>query len=141
MKNNFGTKNKSFFVDIDNKLNQKNKNIFPKQRNAIGYLNQRKIFENFSISQTIQQEVIANYCQINKLNLITQETELVGFRKSLNLKDLLYGNRKSQVKDIILFSEKLLFQEDSENFKIIKSAIDDGYRFHFINEGYILKKD
>ena len=45
------------------------------------------------------------------------------------------------MKDIIIFSEKLLFQEDPENLKIIKSAIDDAYRFHFINEGYILKKD
>lgn len=141
-KNNFGTKNKSFFVDIeDNLLKQKNKSFFLEERNAIGYLNQKKIFENFSISQTIQQEIISNYCLLNNLNLITQETELVGFKKSLNLNDLLFGNRKYQVKDIILFSEKLLFIEDPENLKIIKSAIDDDYRFHFINEGYILKKD
>lgn len=142
LKNNFGNKNKSFFVDIkNNKLKQNNKDLLQKERNAIGYLNQRKIFENFSISQTIQQEVIANYCQLNNLNLITQETELIGFTKSLNLNDLIYGNRKSQVKDIIIFSEKLLFLEDPENFKIVKSAIDDGYMFHFINEGYTLKKD
>ena len=45
------------------------------------------------------------------------------------------------MKDIILFSEKILFLEEPENAKIIKSAIDDNYIFHFINEGYILKKD
>ena len=45
-KNNFGSKNKSFFIDLNNNsLKQKNKNLFPKERNAIGYLNQKNFLK------------------------------------------------------------------------------------------------
>ena len=139
---NNGLKNKSFFIDFkDNLLTNKNKKLIKKQKKAIGYLNQKEILGKFLISQTIQQETIANYCQLNNIDLIAQETELIGFNKALNLEDIFFGNRKEEVKDIIVFSEKLLFLEHPDNMKIIKSAIAKDYHIHLINEGYILNKD
>ena len=139
---NFGSKDKSFFINLENNLvSKKDNESVKKYKKAIGYLNQKKILDDFSISQTIQQESIANYCQMNNLDLIIQETELIGFKKSLNLEDIIFGNRKSEVKDIIVFSEKLLFLNNPDNYKIVHSAIENDYSFHFINEGYILKKN
>ena len=55
---------------------------------------------------------IANYCLLNNFELITQETELIGFNKALNLEDIFFSNRKEEDRDSIVFSEKLLFLEN-----------------------------
>ena len=102
----YGYKNKNFFVSLK-KIRQdkfqKIKKKRPYKSLAIGYLNQ-KIFDKMVISQTIQQETIKSYCKKNNLNLLKLETELVS-SKPINLK-ILFGNKVTTAKDIVLFSEK-----------------------------------
>jgi len=139
---NYGLKNQNFFkdiVDVDsNNRDVKYKAIKVKKTPIIGYLNQLPILNEFSINQTIQQESIASFCLKNKFDLILLETELIGFKKPLNLEDILFGIRKGLAKDIVVFSDKLLFLNNSYYFDIIKRAISSNIRFHFVNEGYVL---
>jgi hypothetical protein len=72
------------------------------------------------------------------LDLILLETELVGFTKPLNLEDILFGNRNGLAKDIVIFSDKLIYLENSKYFDLIKKATLNNFRFHFVNEGYVL---
>lgn len=137
----YGLKNKNFFSNFFNTpresklINSRKKNIF-----AIGYINQKKIFNKMILSQTIQQETIVSYCKKNNLDLLKLETELIGFTKPINLENILFGNEKKNIRNIIIFSEKNLDLKNKENSKLIHKAIAKGYIFHFINEGTILKK-
>jgi sporadic carbohydrate cluster 2OG-Fe(II) oxygenase len=142
--NDFGLKNPKFFRKIfnnDNKINSLRRDADKnKQLTAIGYLNQFSIYDNFKISQTIQHEAVTSFCLKNNLDLILLETELIGFTKPLNLEDILFGSRSGLAKDIVVFSDKLIFLENPLYFKLIKKSIAKNFRFHFVNEGYILDK-
>lgn len=139
---NYGLKNQSFFKKIID-LEKNNKDIkYKVTKNeklpAIGYLNQLPLSNEFSINQTIQQETIASFCSTNNFDLILLETELIGFKKPLNLEDVLFGNRKGLVKDIVVFSYKLILLNNKSYYDIIKRAISNNIRFHFANEGSVL---
>ena len=138
----YGVKNQSFFKKIDD-LKKNNKQInyqSTKVKNlpVIGYLNQLPLSNEFSINQTIQQETIASFCSTKKFDLIFLETELMGFSKPLNLEDIIFGNRRGIVNDIVVFSKKLLFLDNNLYYDIIKRAISNNIRFHFSNEGSVL---
>ena len=135
-----GSKNKSFFKFNNNflKLNNKNHEEDNPARPAIGYLNQKPIFNDHIISQTVQQETIVSYCKKQNLKLLNLETELIGFTRPLNLEDIICGNRKGMVKNIVIFSDKLLNKSDNEIAKLIDIALSEKYTFHFVNEGYTL---
>lgn len=138
----YGLKNKSFFKNIID-LEEKDKEIEyqdAKYNNlpVIGYLNQLPLSKEFSINQTIQQETIASFCSSKNFDLILLETELIGFNKPLNLEDILFGNRHGLAKDIVVFSDKLLFLNISQYYDVIKLALSKNFRFHFANEGSVL---
>tara|TARA_B100000795_G_C22746498_1_gene417460 strand:+ start:91 stop:1155 length:1065 start_codon:yes stop_codon:yes gene_type:complete len=138
-----GYKSYDFFSDID-KLNNpigQSLNSSILEKTAIGYVSQRGILDNFFVSQTIQQEANVSYCERNNLSLIAQETELMGFRSLINLKDIFFGNRKNKVKNVVIFSDKLIDDKDIKNKKILDDALELGYRLHFVNEGYVLQKE
>lgn len=140
--NDYGLKNPKFFRKItkdENIKNIKSKTFKNTRIPAIGYLSQFSIFNTFKISQTIQHEAITSFCVKNKLDLILLETELVGFTKPLNLEDILFGNRSGLAKNIVVFSDKLIYLKKSQYFDIIKKAILNNFRFHFVNEGYVLE--
>lgn len=133
-----GLKNNNFFLSLSKRKNQS----FDKKINniAIGYLNQNKISNEIVISQTIQQESIISYCKKNDLNLTKLETELIGFSKSINLENILFGDKNETAKNIIIFSEKNLDINNRNNFNMIEKGKQLGYTFHFVNEGTIWKK-
>lgn len=140
--NDYGLKNQKFFRKItkDENVNSIKLKISNNSRiSAIGYLCQFPIFNKFKISQTIQHEAITSYCMKNKLDLILLETELVGFTKPLNLEDILFGNRRGLAKDIVVFSDKLIYLEKSQYFDLVKKATINNFKFHFVNEGYVLE--
>ena len=138
----YGLKKQSFFKKIiDHEKNNKDiKYKATKDKNlpVIGYLNQLPLSNEFSINQTIQQETIASFCSTKNFNLILLETELIGFKKPLNLEDILFGNRKGLANDIVVFSDKLLFLNNNFYYNFIKRAISNNIRFHFANEGSVL---
>jgi len=137
----YGLKNKKFFKKIDN-----NKHVRKSSKNnlkinetlAFGYLNQHSISNNLLISQTIQLESIKSYCDKNNFNLILVETELIGFTRPINLEDLIFGQRKNLSKNIIVFSDKLLKLNDRKYRDVVKRALKENIKFHFVNEGYVL---
>jgi sporadic carbohydrate cluster 2OG-Fe(II) oxygenase len=137
----YGHKNKNFFVSLE-KIKQdkfqKIKESSSYKSLAIGYLNQKKIFNKMVISQTIQQESIISYCKKNNLNLVKLETELVGFTKPINLENILFGNKVTTTKDIVLFSEKNLDLDQKDNSLLVENALKQNYVFHFVNEGTFL---
>jgi sporadic carbohydrate cluster protein (TIGR04323 family) len=137
----YGYKNKNFFVSLE-KIKQNKFQKIKKKRSykslAIGYLNQKKIFDKMVISQTIQQESIKSYCKKNNLNLLKLETELVGFTKPINLENILFGNKVTTAKDIVLFSEKNLDLDQKDNSLLVENALKKNYVFHFVNEGTLL---
>ena len=137
----YGYKNKNFFVSLE-KIKQNKFQKIKKKRSykslAIGYLNQKKIFDKMVISQTIQQESIKSYCKKNNLNLLKLETELVGFTKPINLENILFGNKNTTAKDIVLFSEKNLDLDQKDNSLLVENALKKNYVFHFVNEGALL---
>ena len=138
----YGLKNQSFFKKITDRENNNKDVKYKAKKNkklpAIGYLNQLPLLNEFSINQTIQQESIKSFCSKKNFDLIILETELIGFKKPLNLEDILFGNRNGLANDIVIFSDKLLFLNNKNYFDIIKRAILNNMRFHFANEGYIL---
>ena len=141
--NNIGFKNLNFFKfktnieKIKSDINDKNKTDY----SSIGYISQKSIFDDYVVSQTIQQEAIISYCNKNNLKLLVLETELMGFSKPLNLEDIICGNRKGLAKNIIVFSDKILNRDNVQTAKLVDIAIKENYIFHFINEGYLLKKE
>jgi len=40
-----------------------------------------------------------------------------------------------------VFSDKLLFLDVKENGELIQRALQEGYVFHFVNEGYKLRDE
>jgi len=139
--NDYGLKNPKFFRSVfavENTNSEKSNVTKDIRRPAVGYLSQFPILNTFKISQTIQHEAVTSFCLKNNLDLILLETELVGFTKPLNLEDILFGNRKGLAKDIVIFSDKLIYLENSKYFDLIKKATLNNFRFHFVNEGYVL---
>ena len=135
-----GRKNKKFFVPFSVEPQQNPPLLKSKNATALGYLNQYQIFDDFSISQTIQQESIISYSKKNNLDLITLETELIGFSRPINLEDLLFGSRKGEARDIVVFSEKILNLNKNSYSSLVNKAMANGYRFHCVNEGIMLAK-
>jgi hypothetical protein len=139
--NDYGLKNPKFFRSVitgENTNSEKSNATKDIRRPAVGYLSQFPILNTFKISQTIQHEAVTSFCLKNNLDLILLETELVGFTKPLNLEDILFGNRNGLAKDIVIFSDKLVYLENSKYFDLIKKATLNNFRFHFVNEGYVL---
>lgn len=139
--NNFGSKSKDFFKFKNSSLPLKNENNENSKSDnyAVGYLNQKPIFNDYIISQTIQIDSMIQYCKRQNLKLLIIETELIGFNRPLNLEDIICGNRKGLAKNIVIFSDKLLNRSDNEIGKLFDIAISENYVFHFVNEGYTTK--
>jgi sporadic carbohydrate cluster 2OG-Fe(II) oxygenase len=139
--NDYGLKNLNFFRKISREQNAngvKSNSVKGMRIPAIGYLSQLPILSTFKISQTVQHEAVTSFCLKNDLDLLLVETELIGFTKPLNLENILFGNRSSLVKDIVIFSDKLIYLENSQYFDLIKKAMLNNFKFHFVNEGYVL---
>tara|TARA_Y100000389_G_C17286917_1_gene425941 strand:- start:307 stop:522 length:216 start_codon:yes stop_codon:yes gene_type:complete len=66
------------------------------------------------------------------------ETELIGFTRPINLEDLIFCQRKNLSKNIIVFSDKLLKLNDRKYRDVVKRALTENIKFHFVNEGYVL---
>ena len=138
---NRGYKSNNFFSNI-NKLSLSNKNAQKnndRKKTVISYLSQRNFSGGFLVSQTIQHDANINYCQRNNLNIIAHETELMGFKKLINLEDIFFGNKKGLTKNVVIFSDKLIDLKNIQIKKLINKALRKGFIIHFANEGYILK--
>ena len=140
---NRGYKSQNFFSNI-NKLNFKNNSTKKKnkqKKTAISYLSQRNFSGSFLVSQTIQHDANISYCQRNNLSIIAHETELMGFNKLINLEDIFFGNKKGLTKNVVIFSDKLINLKNQKNKKLINLALNKGFKIHFANEGYMLKRE
>jgi hypothetical protein len=140
--NDKGHKSDDFFIDIDKLYVQKQKiKNSPRTRPAVAYVSQRDMNKNLYISQTIQIEANINYALKNNFYILAHEAELMGFKKLLNFEDIINGNRKNLAKDLIIFSDKFLKTTKNKYIGLVKIALKNGYKLHFVNEGYILQDD
>tara|TARA_Y100000768_G_scaffold349268_1_gene298703 strand:+ start:93 stop:488 length:396 start_codon:yes stop_codon:yes gene_type:complete len=105
-------------------------------KNLKGYIFSRKFYDE-RVPQHIQNLVLRNYCQINKLNYLLSATEYAMKESSLMLNKLI-----KELKDIdglIFYSLFQLPENNLERVKIYRTIINLKKEIHFAVEDMKLK--
>ena len=105
-------------------------------KNLKGYIFSRKFYDE-RVPQHIQNLVLRNYCQVNKLQYLLSATEYAMKESSLMLNKLI-----KELKDIdglIFYSLFQLPENDTERQKIYRIVINLKKEIHFVVEDMKLK--
>ena len=105
-------------------------------KNLKGYIFSRKFYDD-RVPQHIQNLVLRNYCQVNKLNYLLSATEYAMKGSSLMLNKIL--NEIEEIDGLVFYSLFQLPQNKLERQKIYKIIINFKKEIHFAVEDMKIK--
>tara|TARA_Y100000591_G_C21838321_1_gene704004 strand:+ start:1275 stop:1670 length:396 start_codon:yes stop_codon:yes gene_type:complete len=105
-------------------------------KNLKGYIFSRKFYDE-RVPQHIQNLVLRNYCQVNKLNYLLSATEYAMKGSSLMLNKIL--NEIEEIDGLVFYSLFQLPQNKLERKKIYKIIINFKKEIHFAVEDMKIK--
>ncbi len=105
-------------------------------KNLKGYIFSRKFYDE-RVPQHIQNLVLRNYCQVNKLNYLLSATEYAMKGSSLMLNKIL--NEIEEIDGLVFYSLFQLPQNKLERQKIYKIIINFKKEIHFAVEDMKIK--
>ena len=105
-------------------------------KNLKGYIFSRKFYDE-RVPQHIQNLVLRNYCQVNKLNYLLSATEYAMKGSSLMLNKIL--NEIEEIDGLVFYSLFQLPQNKLERQKIYKIILNFKKEIHFAVEDMKIK--
>ena len=105
-------------------------------KNLKGYIFSRKFYDE-RVPQHIQNLVLRNYCQMNKLNYLLSATEYAMKESSLMLNKIL--NEIEEIDGLVFYSLFQLPQNKLERQKIYKIILNFKKEIHFAVEDMKIK--